>query len=57
MIKFGILDPLKVTKSALTNAASVAQMLLTTEALVTDIKEDKKDLPQMPAGGMGGMDF
>jgi chaperonin GroEL len=56
MIKFGILDPLKVTRSALQNAASVAMMLLTTEALVTDLPE-KKETPQMPGGMGGGMDF
>ncbi len=56
MLKMGILDPLKVTRSALTNAASVAQMVLTTECLVTDIVEDKKE-PQMPAGMPGGMDY
>lgn len=54
MIGAGIVDPVKVTRSALQNAASVAGMLLTTEAGVTEIKEDK---PAMPAGapGMGGM--
>lgn len=57
MTKFGILDPLKVTRSALQNAASVAMMVLTTEGLVTDIPE-KKEVPQMPpGGGMGGMDY
>lgn len=55
MINAGIVDPTKVTRSALQNAASVAAMVLTTESLVTDIKE--KDAPAMPAGapGMGGM--
>lgn len=53
MMKFGLLDPLKVTRSALQNAASVAAMVLTTEALVADIPEEKKDTP-MP-GGMDGM--
>jgi chaperonin GroEL len=58
MTKFGILDPLKVTRSALQNAASVAAMVLTTESLVTDIPEEKKDIPGMPPGGMGGgMDY
>ena len=53
MISAGIVDPAKVTRSALQNAASVAAMVLTTESLVTDIKED---LPAAPAGaGMGGM--
>src|SRR3990167_7911739 len=55
MLKFGILDPLKVTRAALQNAASVAMMVLTTEALVTDIPEEKKETP---APGMGGgMDY
>ncbi|OGM25027.1 chaperonin GroL [Candidatus Woesebacteria bacterium RIFCSPHIGHO2_01_FULL_39_32] len=58
MIKFGILDPLKVTRSALQNAASVAMMVLTTEGLITDLPEEKKDMPSMPGGGMGGgMDY
>jgi chaperonin GroEL len=53
MTKFGILDPFKVTRSALQNAASVAMMVLTTEGLVTDIPEEKKEaMPQMPGGGM-----
>jgi chaperonin GroEL len=56
MTKMGIIDPVKVTRSALQNAASVAMMVLTTEGLVTDIPEEKKE-PQMPAGGMGGMDY
>ncbi len=58
MIKSGIIDPLKVTRTALENAVSVAAMLLTTEAAVTDIPEKKGEqgqgMPQMPAG-MGGM--
>jgi chaperonin GroEL len=56
MMKFGILDPVKVTRSALQNAASVAMMVLTTEGLVTDIPEKKEATPAMP-GGMGGMDY
>jgi chaperonin GroEL len=54
MLKFGLLDPLKVTRSALQNAASVASMVLTTEALVTDIPEEEKEHEHggMP-GGMG----
>ncbi|MGN0576188.1 MAG: chaperonin GroEL [Ruminococcus sp.] len=55
MIPSGIVDPTKVTRSALQNAASVASMVLTTESLVADIKE-KNPAPAMPAdGGMGGM--
>lgn len=57
MTKMGIVDPVKVTRSALQNAASVAMMVLTTEGLVTDLPEPKKDMPQMPPGGMGGMDY
>ena len=52
MIKAGILDPAKVTRSALQNATSVASTLLTTESVVANIK---KETPAMPAGGMGGM--
>ncbi|MFC1649374.1 chaperonin GroEL [Patescibacteria group bacterium] len=59
MTKFGILDPLKVTRSALINAASVAMMVLTTEGLVTDIPEKEPPAPPagggMPGGGMMGM--
>ena len=51
MIKLGITDPVKVTRSAVENAASIAGMILTTEALVTDIPEKEK-APAMPAGGM-----
>lgn len=57
MIEKGIIDPLKVTRSALQNAASVAAMVLTTEVIVTDKPEKKDDMPQMPGGGMGGMDY
>jgi chaperonin GroEL len=54
MIKMGVLDPVKVTRHALQNAASVASMVLTTECLVTDVKE--KDKPATPdMSGMGGM--
>jgi len=52
MIPAGIVDPTKVTRSALQNAASVASMVLTTESLVADIKEDTPAAPAMPAGGM-----
>ncbi len=52
MIEAGIIDPVKVTRTALQNATSVASTMLTTESVVADIKED---VPAMPAGGMGGM--
>ena len=56
MISFGVVDPTKVTRSALQNAASVAAMVLTTESLVADKKEPAPAAPAMPAdGGMGGM--
>lgn len=51
MTKFGLLDPVKVTRTALTNAASVAMMVITTECLVADIPEEKKE-PSMPSGGI-----
>ncbi len=54
MVESGIIDPTKVTRSALENAASVAGVFLTTESVVADIKE-ANPMPQMPAGGMGGM--
>jgi chaperonin GroEL len=47
MLTMGVLDPVKVTRHALQNAASVASMVLTTECLVTEIKEDKKSTPAM----------
>jgi chaperonin GroEL len=56
LVKAGIVDPTKVTRSALQNAASIAGLLLTTEALVTEIPEKEKT-PPMPPGGMGGMDY
>ncbi|MFL6276982.1 MAG: chaperonin GroEL [Blastocatellia bacterium] len=55
MISMGVVDPTKVTRSALQNAASIAGLLLTTEALVSEIPETEKEMPQMPGGGgMGG---
>jgi len=55
MVKAGIIDPAKVTRSALENAASIASMVLTTEALVAEKPEKEKPGPAMPPGGMGGM--
>lgn len=55
MIAAGIIDPAKVTRCALQNASSIAGLLLTTEAMIADIEEDKKDQAMPPMGGMGGM--
>ena len=55
MLSSGIVDPTKVTRSALQNAASIASMVLTTESAVANIKKDEPAAPAMPAGGMGGM--
>jgi len=55
MVAAGIIDPVKVTRSALQNAGSIAAMVLTTEGIIAD-KPEKKETPAMPGGGMGGMD-
>lgn len=55
MIAAGIVDPAKVTRTALQNAASIAALVLTTEAIVGDLPEEKPAMPPMPAGGMPGM--
>jgi len=57
MIEAGVIDPTKVTRSALQNASSISSLLLTTEAIIADKKEDEKGggMPAMPPGGMGGM--
>jgi chaperonin GroEL len=55
LVKAGVIDPAKVTKTALVNASSIAGLMLTTEAMVGEIKEKEKGAPQMPGGGMGGM--
>ena len=56
LVKAGVIDPAKVVRNALQNASSIASLLLTTEALVSEIPEEKKDTPPMPpGGGMGGM--
>ncbi|HLE28693.1 MAG TPA: chaperonin GroEL [Anaerolineales bacterium] len=54
MLKAGIIDPVKVVRGALENAASIAAMILTTEALITDVPEKDKALAMPPGGGMGG---
>ena len=56
MVAMGVLDPTKVTRSALQNAASVAGLMLTTDCMVAELAEDKPAMPPMPdMGGMGGM--
>ncbi len=57
MLKAGIVDPAKVTRSAVQNASSIAGLLLTTEALITDTQEDGNKMPAMPSGGGMGMDY
>ena len=58
MIDKGIVDPAKVVRAALQDAASVAGLLVTTEAMVAELPKDKPAMPPMPGGGgMGGMDF
>lgn len=60
LVESGVIDPTKVVQSALQNAASVAGLLITTEAAVADQPEDKSAMPAMDGGGMGGtggMDF
>jgi chaperonin GroEL len=55
LVASGVIDPTKVTRTALQNAASVAGLLLTTECVVVEKKEEEKAAPAMPGGGMGGM--
>jgi len=55
LIGAGVIDPTKVVRVALENAASIAGMLLTTECVISDIKEDAPAMPPMGGGGMGGM--
>jgi chaperonin GroEL len=57
LVKAGVIDAAKVTRSALQNAASIAALFLTTEAVVADKPEEKPAAPAMPGGGMGDMDF
>jgi chaperonin GroEL len=55
LVQAGVIDPTKVVRSALQNSSSIASLLLTTEALVSEIPEEKKEAPAPGAGGMGGM--
>jgi len=57
LIKLGIVDPVKVVRSALQNAASIAGLLITTEAMIAELPKKETPMPAMPGGGMGGMDF
>ncbi|WP_425643297.1 chaperonin GroEL [Agrobacterium tumefaciens] len=57
LIQLGIVDPVKVVRTALQNAASVASLLITTEAMIAELPKKELAMPQMPGGGMGGMDF
>jgi chaperonin GroEL len=57
MYKSGVIDPTKVSRVALENAASIAGMLLTTECVLSEEKEDKPAMPAGMPGGMGGMDY
>jgi chaperonin GroEL len=52
-----VVDPTKVTRTALQNAASIAGLLLTTECMITEIPEKKEPQSGPPGGGMGGMDY
>jgi chaperonin GroEL len=57
LVKAGVVDPTKVTRSALQNAASISGLLLTTEAVIAELPEKEKAAPMPPGGGMGGMDY
>ena len=57
LVTKGIIDPTKVVRAAIQNAASVAGLLITTEAMVAELPKKNSAAPAMPGGGMGGMDF
>jgi chaperonin GroEL len=57
LVTKGIIDPTKVVRSAIQGAASVAGLLITTEAMVAEVPKKQNAAPMMPGGGMGGMDF
>jgi len=57
MVAAGIIDPAKVVRVALQDAASVAGLLITTEAMVAEVPKKETAAPAMPGGGMGGMDY
>jgi chaperonin GroEL len=53
LVAAGVIDPAKVTRTALQNASSIAGLMLTTEAMISELPEEKSDMPSMPGGGMG----
>ena len=55
LVAAGVIDPAKVTRTALENAASISALLLTTESIITDMPEEKSSAPAGMPGGMGGM--
>ena len=57
LVAAGVIDPTKVVRAALQDAASVAGLLITTEATIAELPDDKPAMPAMGGGGMGGMDF
>ena len=57
LVSAGVIDPTKVVRTALQDAASVAGLLITTEAAIADVPDDKPAMPMGGGGGMGGMDF
>ncbi|MGB7660170.1 MAG: TCP-1/cpn60 chaperonin family protein, partial [Pseudolabrys sp.] len=57
LVTKGIIDPTKVVRSAIQGAASIAGLLITTEAMVAEVPKKNQGAPAMPGGGMGGMDF
>ena len=57
LVSKGIIDPTKVVRCALQDAASVAGLLITTEAMVAELPKKESPMPPMPGGGMGGMDY
>ena len=57
LVSKGIIDPTKVVRTALQDAASIAGLLITTEAMVAEVPKKQSSTPAMPGGGMGGMDY
>jgi len=57
LVSKGIIDPTKVVRTALQDAASIAGLLITTEAMVAEVPKKQSPAPAMPGGGMGGMDY